>query len=576
MKLSAVGTFFLLLTAFFYAGDQGSAQTAVKPAAEPPVSATAPLAPQKKRRTPPAPSGPLIVETVPTAPQVVTLLHRLSGLKMFRLLLRSSDVRAIARLDDSFTIDGDVHTNVIAGLALDDGETIAAWLPEVDAEIGPPIPPVAPKALAATAAPRTGAPGVAGLPGVTDALATTRWRGLFDSADLTVIARDRRRLTARYLGLDGVTGLSVLKLGRKSLSGLQARLDAREGSIATGQRVHLFGPEPAPEAEGATTGPVYVRIGETEGTITNVMRAPSGGIARLEIRSPRLSDANIGGVAINDAGETLGIVDAVKGTTATILPTALIKGAAKRVLERQASVPRPWLGIRGEPLGAFPIEQLLQHGWESEMARSLANDERRGILLTSVAPGSPAFKAALKPGDLILRVNEDEIRTADDFSWILEEAGPGSSLRFTIARPGNTGREAVEVKLSESPDPFFGLRPPGIPQGFEAGLLPGAAPKQSRYGLTSSLVANGIETIALKPRVAARLGSSGGLLVVYVQPESVAFKAGLRAGDVMESINGQQLSSTSEAVKLVNRPGSTYTCNIVRNKQKMVLTVVRD
>ncbi|MGH9880924.1 MAG: S1C family serine protease, partial [Pyrinomonadaceae bacterium] len=451
MKLSTVGTLFLLLAAFFYAGVQGSAQTAVKAPAEQSVSSTTSPAPQKKRRTPTAPSGPMIVETVRTAPQVVTLLHRLSGLKMFRLLVRSGDVRAIARLDDSFTINGDVHTNVIAGLALDDGETIAAWLPEVDAEIGPPLPPVAPKALAGPAGTR-----IAGLPEVANAAATTPWRGLFDSADLTVIARDRRRLTARYVGLDGVTGLSVLKLGRKSLSGLQPRHDARESSIATGQRVHLFGPEPAPEAEGATSGPVYVRIGETEGTITNVMRAPSGGIARVEIRSSKVSAANIGGVAINDAGETLGIVDAVKGTTATILPAALIKGAAKRVLERQASVPRPWLGIRGEPLGAFPIEQLLQHGWESEMASSLADDERRGILLTSVAPASPAFRAALKPGDLILRVNEDEIRTADDFSWALDEAGPGSSLRFTIARPGKTRREAVEVKLSESPDPFFG------------------------------------------------------------------------------------------------------------------------
>src|SRR5262245_44979908 len=61
------------------------------------------------------------VSTTVAAPQVVTLLHQLSGLKMFRLLVRSGEVRTIARVDESFRMNGAVHTNIIAGLALDDG-----------------------------------------------------------------------------------------------------------------------------------------------------------------------------------------------------------------------------------------------------------------------------------------------------------------------------------------------------------------------------------------------------------------------------------------------------------------------
>ena len=72
------------------------------------------------------------------APQVVTIIHRLNGLKMFRLLARSQQqVQAISSLDFGFNLMDDVHTNVIAGLALDDGETIAAWLPEAEVEFGP-------------------------------------------------------------------------------------------------------------------------------------------------------------------------------------------------------------------------------------------------------------------------------------------------------------------------------------------------------------------------------------------------------------------------------------------------------
>ena len=51
----------------------------------------------------------------------------------------------MTRLDSAFNLMDDVHTNVIAGLAMDDGETIAAWLPEAEVEFGPPdIAPLAP------------------------------------------------------------------------------------------------------------------------------------------------------------------------------------------------------------------------------------------------------------------------------------------------------------------------------------------------------------------------------------------------------------------------------------------------
>ncbi|HET7112981.1 MAG TPA: hypothetical protein VFI57_05020, partial [Pyrinomonadaceae bacterium] len=80
-------------------------------------------------------------DKVPPAPQVVTIIHRLNGLKMFRLLLRSEQVQSIDALDSTFNLMDDVHTNVIAGVAMDDGETIAAWLPDADVEFGPPDVP---------------------------------------------------------------------------------------------------------------------------------------------------------------------------------------------------------------------------------------------------------------------------------------------------------------------------------------------------------------------------------------------------------------------------------------------------
>jgi S1-C subfamily serine protease len=514
---------------------------------------------QKKRARTTAAAQQVIVDDNAAAPQVVTLLHRLSGLKMFRLLLRSGEVGAIARLDDEFEITGNVHTNVIAGLAMDDGETIAAWLPEVSAEIAPPSgarSQVTPAPSAGSAA----APTVHGF---------GNW---FQSPNLTVIARDRRRLSARYVGLDGVTGLSVLKLPQKSLLGEAATNFVKEESLSVGQAVRLFGPEPAVESPTATTSPVYVRVGETKGLITKITRSPSGSIARVEIRSPKVSAANIGGVAINDAGETLGIVASVKGTEASIVPATLIRNAAKRVLARQASVPRPWLGVRGEPLGSFANDQLLRNGWEPSMVESLVAGHY-GILLTSVAPGSPASKASLRPGDVILRVNDGEVKGGDHFTWLIEEAGSGGNLVFTVARRDKPTREAVEVKLGEAPSPLFGLSAPLLPAGVQE-WKSGFEPSVMAFTVPNTLFANGLETIALRPLVAARLGSNGGLLVIDVLPATPAYKAGLRPGDVIETINGKRLSPTTESIKLTNTPGEVYTFSVVRNKQRLEISFV--
>ena len=504
---------------------------------------------------------PVILENKPTAPQVVTILHSLNGLKVFRLLIRSQEqVEAIVRLDEAFKIAGEVHTNVIAGLALDDGHTIAAWLPEAEAEMPPPAlhfaprPPMPPQPSSPGAATGWGQPPPGMAPIAVPGPGAIKIPGnLLEPADLRVITRDGKRILGRYVGLDGLTGLSLITLTNGNLPKI---VDSKEETIIVGQRLRVISPQPAPRSEMGAKTPMYVRIGETEALVTNVSRSPSGGVARVKIRSMKLSPANIGGIAINDAGGTLGIVDAVEGSEATIVPIALVRMAAKRVLARQASVPRPWLGIRGEPINAVSLERILRGGWQLERARELT-EKRQGILLTSVAPGSPAALAKLKPGDVILSVNNGYVRNADDFSWLLDEVGPEIPVRFTVARPGKDISEALEIKLSESPEPLFGL--PIFKRYIEKELKPG------------SLMAEGIETILLKPRVASRFGSSGGLLVVSVQPSTDAFRAGLRPGDVIESIDGQPVLSSAVAIT-PKSPGVSSTCAVVRNKEKMVLT----
>jgi S1-C subfamily serine protease len=392
----------------------------------------------------------------------------------------------------------------------------------------------------------------------------------FERPDLIVIDRHGKRVSARYIGLDGVTGLSILKLSDKSWA---RAVDAKESGIGIGHHVRLFGPEPVPKPESRTGGTIYARMGETDGTVVSLARSPSGAIARVKIKSTKLSAANIGGIAVNDAGETVGIVDAVEDSEASVVPSVMVRTAAKRVLDRQASVPRPWLGVRGEPVGALEFDQIVMKGWAPEGAMSLA-EARRGIMLTSVAPGSPAAMAALRPGDVILSVNQEDVRSADDFSWLLEEVEPGRAVNFTVARPGKTAPEGVEITLIDPPDPLFEWR---MPEGASGSLLAPGAANSFSYAFSKSLprtlISQGIETILLKPQVAARFGGNGGLLIVYVQPSTAAFKAGLRSGDLIEAIDGKLISSTSQPGNLFASTSKSHLFGVVRNREKLVITV---
>ena len=471
--------------------------------------------PQTPRR--PA-SPPKSADKLSRARQVVTIVHRLNGLKMFRLLLRSQEqVEAISSLESAFNLTDDVHTNVIAGLAMDDGETIAAWLPDAGVEFAPPLM----------------------LPGADSP---------FERPDVTVFGPGGKRLAATYVGLDAITGLSILKLADKNAIPAGA---ITKDSIETGETVVLFGPEPVTKLRPFFTSSLFVRMGAVEGRVQDVVTAPSGDVARFKVTSPKLSRENIGGVALNEAGETIGIVDGLEGTQASIIPAALIRRAANRVLEQQASVPRPWLGVRGEAIAALKVEQMLKAGWEMKRAADLAG-KHRGIMLTSVLPDSPAAQAALRAGDVILKVDDKEIWNTEDFTWWLDQAGPSSFVQFTVARPDRPAEEPLSVKLSGKLDPAFSFN-------FRTRLA-------NTKGF--SLLDQGIETIALKPAVASQLGITAGLLVINVEPSTPAFDAGLQPGDVIHSINGRPASLFKPTTA-----ASSFRFEIVRNKAKRVITV---
>ncbi|MFZ0750060.1 MAG: PDZ domain-containing protein, partial [Pyrinomonadaceae bacterium] len=353
--------------------------------------------------------------------------------------------------------------------------------------------------------------------------------------------QDGRTFRARYIGVDGLTGLSVLQLTQAATTAESS--GGAHKKVSDGQNVQLFAPE---RVSTETPYTILVRIGKTEAKIAQAKVKAMADLERLQLRGTHLSPNVIGGVACDQAGKTLGIVDAIEGNNARILTADAVHAATKRVLERQSSVPRPLLGIRGEEVGESSKKSLMAFGWSEQELEDLIENEV-GILLTWVLPGTPAAFAKLKVGDVILRVNGNDVKGAEEFSEMLTKVGSGEEVKFTVERPKLKQSFSIEVKLGGAFQPVFDWQ-------FEM-------PKVPRW--TGGLKTLGIEAVTLSGKYYAQWGGSGAL-VVGVEPESAAARAGLKEGDVIETING----------RVVGR-GTWMFTHQFNKKEKQVLSVLR-
>lgn len=510
--------------------------TPAPPQSPPTAPAVAPEKDQPRRRpmrvasTPPA-KVTVIPDQRAVAPQVVTIVHRLSGIKMLRFLLRQAGEAGTVAMIDPFSMTGDAHASIIAGWAIDE-KTITARLPQAAAEIEFPQPPSLP-------------PEFSGMfPDANSRVVSTAPRA---QSDVTVITRDGRRLAARYVGLDGMTGLSVLQVVGMTA---QAAAAVAPMTVTVGQTIRVFAPERTSPSE-AVSGIIFVRVGETEAKVSGLARLSSGKLQRLTVQAGKLSPVVVGGIACDASGNTLGIVDEIEGNNASLVPAEAARAAARRVLERQASVPRPLLGIRGEPVEFSSRDLFVANGWREDQVPELIADQE-GILLLQVAPGTPAALAGLRRGDVIKKVNDDVVKSAEDFSALLGDLGSGAQVNFTVLRPTAVGPVAVSVKLGAA-------FPQALNWQFEMPRV-----NTAQVGLEIF----GIESVPVFARAASQMAAKSGLLIVTVRPQSVAARSGLREGDLIESIDGRAVGRGAMPFALEFSRQKKHLLTVVRNREK--------
>lgn len=574
------------------------------PAARPPAAD----APQAPPAAPPRPR-PAVAPAAPKAPrEVVTVVHRLSGWKLLTWLATSGPPQLEI---DNLPSPHDVHTNIVAGFVYGDGRRVVARLPQAGAEFEP---------FAATPPPGL-------LPGA----------GNFAPSEFMLIMGDGRRLKAAFVGLDAATGLSVLEASETLFDLKGDEGDTEDPTV--GQRVRLYAPArvaavAAPAAKGAPAaeeGVIYLNIDRADGRLTAVTRAPSGRPFRVTARASGVTPAWTGAVATDEAGSLVGIV-AQSGTGETQIVTGeMVRQAVERVQARRASVPQPWLGVRGDAAFTTPLEGWVDKGWKPETALPLIRNHQ-GVLLSSVPPGTPAFTAGLRPGDVIARVGGRDVRTVEDLSLTLKELRVGAAVDFTVWRSREPGPLELSVLLSGTQNPALStaeaevraaresllslqakirevrleeqrLRGGGaasvpamtnlsetlrraerqlgeaVSQVTEAetriseahfGPPDEAAPREVRGQVVHRpLQTYGLQVVGLTPRGAARLGAKGGVLVVSVRPNSPAAASGLLVGDVIETVNGRTFTRLAFRQLAQDAGPGALSLGVVRSKQRI-------
>jgi len=218
-----------------------------------------------------------------------------------------------------------------------------------------------------------------------------------------------------------------------------------------------------------------------------------------------------------------------------------------------------------------------------EKAKDLKLSAERGVVIGKVLDDSPAAKAGLKEGDVITDVNGQHVEGTVQFRRIIRETPSGRTLQLTIWRDGRSQNVSATLgKMQENRKQWmnatpqvFNFRMPEIP---EVAPLPGIPSVEWDNGnLMMNRPRLGIEAEDISGQLGSYFGAPDGegILVREVNPGSAAEKAGVKAGDVITSLNGERIHGLSELRSKMSAAseGKTAKLGILRNKTALTLDV---
>src|SRR5450432_1430235 len=352
-----------------------------------------------------------------------------------------------------------------------------------------------------------------------------------DAQQIKVTTSDRRDYSATVVGADPKSDLAVIKLNG-TIGNLTPVEFGDSGRLRLGDTVLAIG-NPFGVGQTVTMGIVSAK-GRTDLGIETYEDFIQTDAA--------INPGNSGGALINSEGKLVGINTAILSRSGGYqgmgfaIPSNMVSPIMDS-LRKTGKVVRGWLGVA--------IQDV-----DQELADAMKLPSATGILLSDVKPGTPAAKAGLARGDVVLKVDGKVVDTSGQFRNMIAAGGAKHKVHLDFIRDGKA--LASDVELGEMPESDTTVAStPGMAQG---GALDGI--------VLESLNPQNRSNFEIDEAV------KQGVVIVRLDPQSNAARAGLRPGDVVLEVNRvrvdspqkfQELYSKSKSrvLLLVNRHGST-------------------
>jgi serine protease Do len=344
------------------------------------------------------------------------------------------------------------------------------------------------------------------------------------ASEVDVTLLDGTKHRAKVVGVDKKTDLAVLRLE------------------AAGKRFPFL---PLGNSDDVQVGDWVLAVGSPFGLQATVTSGIVSAKARQIGAGPyddylqtdaAINPGNSGGPLVNMRGEVIGINTAIVRGGSGIgfaIPATLARQISAQLLDH-GKVTRGWLGVVMQPL-------------TSDLAASFGAEGKKGALVSEVSPDSPADKAGLKAGDVVLEIDGHKVENPGDVARAVALVAPGRKARLAVWR--DKAQKTVDIVLGEAP----------------------GEQQASRLGF---------DVRPVTPDVARQLNrrSTEGVVVSNVEDGSAAAEAGILRGDVIVEVNRRPVKTLAEfqAATRGIKKGERLTVRLERGDVALYVAVVPD
>jgi serine protease Do len=327
---------------------------------------------------------------------------------------------------------------------------------------------------------------------------------------VSVTLTDGREFPGKVVGTDAATDLAVVHIDAKDLPTLPV---ADSDKVRVGDVVLAVG------------NPLDIGQTVTMGIISAKGRATDNGDNSLyenflQTDAP-INRGNSGGALVTTTGELVGINSQIVSPSGGSIGIgfAIPSNMAENVMSQLVATGHVRRGMIG----------VLAQNLTSDMAKSLGLSSVHGAIVAQVTPDSPASRAGVRQGDVILKLNGQAITDSNDLRNRISSMTPGSRVDLGIQRDNQS--ETLTATLSEV-----------SPESTSGTPTSSSTPKSTDQALGMSLQAM-TPDLARELRVPA---GTTGLVVTDVDQSGAAARAGIQSGDVIRSVDGRAVTSTTE------------------------------